>query len=63
MRKLRIDEIFVSEHHTARIKAAAVAAHYKVYVLNEDTQASVPTHTGTLASISLSSSATLQDAR
>ena len=57
--KLRIDEIFVSKHNTAHIKAAAMAAHYQAYVRNEDIQASVPTHTGTLASISLSSSATL----
>ena len=58
--KLRVDEIFVSEHNTAYIKAAAMAAHYKAYVRNEDIQASMPTHMGTLASISLPSSATLR---
>ena len=57
VRKLRIDEIFLSEHNTARIKTAAMAVHYKAYVRNEDIQASVPAHTGTLTSISLSSSA------
>ena len=51
--KLLIDGIYVSEHNTARIKAAAMAAHYKAYVLNEDIQASAPTHTGTLASITV----------
>ena len=59
-RLLRINEIFVSEHTTARVKVAAMAAHYKAYVQNEDIQASVQTHTGTLSSISLSSSATLR---
>ena len=29
VRKLPIDEIFVLEHNAARIKAAAMAAHYK----------------------------------
>ena len=45
--KLQIDEIFVAEHSTARIKAAAMAAHYKACVWNEDIQASMQTHTGT----------------
>ena len=41
--KLRIDEnheIFVSEHNTARIKVAAMAAHYKAYARDEDIQES-----------------------
>ena len=41
VRKLQIDEIFVLEHNTVCIKAAAMAAHYKAHVWNEDIQASV----------------------
>ena len=64
VRQLLINEIFVSEHNTASIKAAATAAHCKAYVRNTDIQASVPTHTGTLASITAPSgcrAATLLD--
>ena len=58
---LRIDLIFV--HTTAHIKAAAMTANNKAYVLvrNGFNNASVPIHRGTLSSMNLSRAATVRE--